>query len=47
MPVYTVEPSAAERAAAADLMAQLDAAAAGEAVVPAPRQSFPAEQIPA
>jgi hypothetical protein len=47
MPVYTVEPSAAERAAAADLMAQLDAAATGEAVVPAPRQSFPAEQIPA
>jgi hypothetical protein len=46
MPVYTVEPSAAERAAAADLMVRLDAAATGE-VVPAPRQSSPVEQIPA
>jgi hypothetical protein len=45
MPVYTVEPGETERAAAADLMARLDASA-GE-VVPAPRQPVPAEQIPA
>src|SRR3954466_7034711 len=38
MPVYTVEPSAAERAAAADLMVRLDAAGTGD-VVPASRQS--------
>jgi hypothetical protein len=47
MPVYTAEPSETERAAAADLMARLDAAATGDVVVPAPRQPVPAEQIPA
>ncbi|MGY1639887.1 hypothetical protein ACI782_01985 [Geodermatophilus sp. SYSU D00703] len=47
MPVYTAEPNAAERAAAVDLMARLDAAASGEAVVPAPLQAYPTEQVPA
>ncbi|MGY1703681.1 hypothetical protein ACI79C_03840 [Geodermatophilus sp. SYSU D00697] len=47
MPVYTVEPGEAERVAAADLMARLDAGAAGGSVVPVPRQSSPVEQIPA
>ncbi|ADB73754.1 hypothetical protein [Geodermatophilus obscurus] len=37
MPVYTVEPGEAERAAAADLMAHLEAGPATE-VVPAPRR---------
>ncbi len=37
MPVYTVEPGDAERAAAADLMARLEAGPATE-VVPAPRR---------
>ncbi|MGY1622020.1 hypothetical protein ACI789_07495 [Geodermatophilus sp. SYSU D00965] len=47
MPVYTVEPSEAERAAAADLMARLDGSTGGDAVVPAPRQPAVAERIPA
>ncbi|MGY1820340.1 hypothetical protein [Geodermatophilus sp. SYSU D00079] len=47
MPVYTVEPSGAERAAAADLVARLESGSAAQAAVPAPRQSLPAEQIPA
>ncbi|MGY1689559.1 hypothetical protein [Geodermatophilus sp. SYSU D01105] len=47
MPVYTVEPGEAERVAAADLMARLDAGAVDDSVVPVPRQSSPAEQIPA
>ncbi len=38
MPVYTVEPGEAERAAAADLMALLEAGPATEVVVPAPRR---------
>ena len=38
MPVYTVEPGDAERAAAADLMAHLEAGPATEVVVPAPRR---------
>jgi hypothetical protein len=44
MPVYTVEPGEAERAAAADLMARLAAGPATEAAVPAPRQPVAAEQ---
>ena len=44
MPVYTVEPSEAERAAAADLMARLAAGPATEAAVPAPRQPAAIEQ---
>jgi hypothetical protein len=44
MPVYTVEPSGAERAAAADLVARLES---GPVAVPAPRQPLPAEHIPA
>jgi hypothetical protein len=47
MPVYTVEPNAAERAAAADLMARLESGPVAPAAVPAPRQPLPAEQIPA
>ncbi|MGY1631009.1 hypothetical protein ACI784_04760 [Geodermatophilus sp. SYSU D01186] len=47
MPVYTVEPSGAERAAAADLMSRLESGSATPAAVPAPRQPLPAEQIPA
>ncbi len=47
MPAYTVEPSEAERAAAADLMARLASGPATEVVVPTPRQPAPAEQIPA
>ncbi|WP_100501458.1 hypothetical protein [Geodermatophilus chilensis] len=47
MPVYTVEPGEAERAAAADLMARLAAGPATEVVVPAPRQPAAVEQIPA
>ncbi|MDP9428113.1 MAG: hypothetical protein M3Q47_04190 [Actinomycetota bacterium] len=47
MPVYTVEPSEAERAAAADLVVRLGAGATVDVVVPAPRQPAPAEQIPA
>jgi hypothetical protein len=43
MPVYTVEPSGAERAAAADLVARLESAA--DVAVPAPRQPLSAEQI--
>ncbi|MBB3083136.1 hypothetical protein [Geodermatophilus sabuli] len=43
MPVYTVEPSGAERAAAVDLVARLESAA--EVAVPAPRQPLPAEQF--
>jgi hypothetical protein len=42
MPVYTVEPSGAERAAAADLVARLES---GPVAVPAPRQPLPAEHI--
>jgi hypothetical protein len=44
MPVYTMEPSEAERAAAADLMARLAAGPATEAAVPAPRQPAAIEQ---
>ena len=47
MPVYTVEPGEAERAAAIDLMARLAAGPATEAVVPAPRQPAAVETIPA
>jgi hypothetical protein len=47
MPVYTVEPNAAERAAAADLVARLESGPVAPAAVPAPRQPLPAEQIPA
>ncbi|TFV64145.1 hypothetical protein E4P41_02580 [Geodermatophilus sp. DF01-2] len=47
MPVYAVEPSDAERGAATDLMARLASGQATEVVVPAPRQPFRAEQIPA
>src|SRR3954462_12622316 len=46
MPVYTAEPSGAERTAAAALLVRLDAAGTGD-VVPASRQSSPVEQIPA
>ena len=44
MPVYTVEPGEAERAAAADLVARLASAQATEVVALAPRQPLPAEQ---
>ena len=44
MPVYTVEPGEAERAAAADLMVRLAAGPAAEAAVPAPRQPAAVEQ---
>jgi hypothetical protein len=44
MPVYTVEPGEAERAAAADLMARLETDPAAEVVVPAPRRPAPVEQ---
>ena len=44
MPVYTVEPSEAERAAAADLMVRLAAGPVVEAAVPAPRQPAAVEQ---
>ncbi|MGY1637934.1 hypothetical protein ACI78V_14915 [Geodermatophilus sp. SYSU D00742] len=47
MPVYSVEPSRAERAAAADLVARLESASAAPAAVPTPRQPRPTEQIPA
>ncbi len=43
MPVYTAEPSDAERAVATDLMARLEAGQSAH-VVPAPRQPSPAEQ---
>ena len=43
MPVYTVEPGEAERAAAADLMARLEAGPATEVVAPAPRRPAPVE----
>ena len=46
MPVYTAEPSAEERTAAAALV---ESAARGASVesVPAPRSAAPAERIPA
>ena len=44
MPVYTVAPGEAERAAAADLVARLAAGPASEVVVPGPRQPSPVEQ---
>ncbi|NEK57846.1 hypothetical protein GCU56_08175 [Geodermatophilus sabuli] len=44
MPVYAVEPSGAERTAAADLMTRLVPGSAGD-VVPAPRQPSPAEHV--
>ena len=47
MPVYTVEPSTTERAAAADLMVRLASGPATEVVVPGNRQPAPVEQIPA
>jgi hypothetical protein len=47
MPVYTVEPSGAERAAAADLVARLESGPVAPVAVPAPRQPLPAEHIPA
>ena len=47
MPVYTVEPGEAERAAAADLVARLASGPVDDVVVPAPRRPVPAEQIPA
>jgi hypothetical protein len=43
MPVYTVEPGEAERAAAADLMTRLEAGPATEVVAPAPRRPAPVE----
>jgi hypothetical protein len=46
MPVYTVEPSGAERAAAADLVARLESGPVAPVAVPAPRQPLPAEHIP-
>jgi hypothetical protein len=45
MPVYTVEPSETERAAAADLVVRLTAGATAE--VPAPRQPAAVEHVPA
>ncbi|MFW3170448.1 hypothetical protein [Geodermatophilus sp. CPCC 206100] len=45
MPVYTVEPSGAERAAAADLMGRLVAGPATGGL-PAPRLPLPAEHVP-
>ena len=47
MPVYTVEPGDAERAAAADLVARLASGPVDGVVVPAPRQPAAAEQVPA
>ena len=47
MPVYTVEPGEAERAAAADLVARLASGPVDGVVVPAPRQPAAAEQVPA
>jgi hypothetical protein len=47
MPVYTVEPSGAERAAAADLVARLESGPVAPVAVPAPRQPLPAEHMPA
>jgi hypothetical protein len=47
MPVYTVEPGEAERAAAADLVVRLAADSAAEVVVPAPRRLAPLEQVSA
>jgi hypothetical protein len=46
MPVYTVEPSETERAAAADLVVRLAAGSTAE-VVPAPRQPAALEQVSA
>ena len=46
MPVYTVEPGEAERAAAADLVVRL-AGSTADGVVPAPRQAAAVETIPA
>jgi len=45
MPVYAVEPGAAERAAAADLVARLESAV--DVAVPTPRQVSPSEHVPA
>ena len=47
MPVYTVEPGDAERAAATDLVAHLASGPVDGVVVPAPRQPAAAEQVPA
>ena len=47
MPVYTVEPGEAERAAAADLVARLASGPVDGVVVPAPRQPAATEQVPA
>lgn len=47
MPVYTVEPGEAERAAAADLVARLAIGPVDGVVVPAPRRPAAAEQVPA
>jgi hypothetical protein len=44
MPVYTVEPGEAERAAAADLVVRLAAGSTADGVVPAPRRSAEVEQ---
>jgi hypothetical protein len=46
MPVYTVEPGEAERAAAADLVARLVSGPVDD-VVPAPRRPAAVEQVPA
>ncbi|SNS71128.1 hypothetical protein SAMN06893096_1077 [Geodermatophilus pulveris] len=45
MPVYTVEPGPAERAAAADLVARLASGPADDLGVPAPRR--PTQSVPA
>ena len=47
MPVYTVEPGEAERAAAVDLVVRLAAGSTADAVVPAPRQPAAVDTIPA
>ena len=47
MPVYTVEPGEAERAAAADLVVRLAADSTAEVVVPAPRRPARLEQVSA
>ena len=47
MPVYTVEPGEAERAAAADLVVRLAAGSTADVVAPAPRQPAAVETIPA
>ncbi len=47
MPVYTVEPGEAERAAAADLVVRLAADSTAEVVVPAPRRPAPLVQVSA